>query len=60
MKYIIQAYCTGMGFVDTKYCADSEREAQKLELALLQDDSAWLSENRETRIRIDFDNKVTA
>lgn len=60
MKYIIQAYCTGMGFVDTKYSAESEREAQKLELTLLQDDSAWLSANRETRIRIDLDNKVTA
>lgn len=50
-RYVVQAYCTGMGWTDSRYNADTLVEAQELERQLLARDSAWMPGKRETRIR---------
>lgn len=42
IRLIIQVWCTGMGWVDTRHKADSIADAVAKLKALLADDSAWV------------------
>lgn len=48
--WIVQAKCTGMGWVNTKHGGETLEKAQEAERRLLNDDNAWLPGKRETRI----------
>lgn len=53
MQFIVQVFCTGMGWVDSKHGGDTRGEAETAEKALLADDSAWVNPEapRQTRIK---------
>lgn len=53
MKYVIQVFCTGLGWVDSKHGGDTPAEAAAAEKALLTDDSAWVdpAAPRQTRMK---------
>ena len=52
--YTIQAKCTGMGWVNTKYHASTPDEAEQQRAKLLENDAAWMPDSprgkREARI----------
>ncbi len=50
MKFLVQAYCTGMGWVSTKYGGDTAEEAERAEASMLANDAIWMPGKRETRI----------
>lgn len=50
LRYVVQANCTGMGWVDTRHEGATLPEAKQAEAALLANDAAWMPGPRETRI----------
>ena len=50
MNYVIQAWCTGMGWVSTKYSADTLQSATKIQREFISKDSSWMPGRRQTRI----------
>lgn len=52
-KFVVQVYCTAMGWVNSKHGGDTVIEAVTAETNLKADDSAWVmpAAKRQTRIR---------
>lgn len=48
--YVVQAWCTGLGWVDSKYASGRYMVAVQKAHQLVSDDSAWLSGRRLVRI----------
>lgn len=53
MRYRIEVFCSGMGFVSSKFGSDSISEARVMEEELRADSSAWVDPTapKQTRIR---------
>ena len=53
MQYVVEAFCSGMGYVPTKLESDFISEARVMEENLRANDSAWIdpSAPKQTRIR---------
>jgi hypothetical protein len=49
-RYVVQASCTEMGWVNTRYSSPNLSGAQRLADALLMNSSAWMPGRREVRI----------
>ena len=48
--FIVQSYCTGLGWVPTRHSGNTLAEAQAKQAELMLTDSAWMPGKRETRI----------
>ena len=51
-RYVVEVYCSGMGFVKSKYGADTPLGAKVTEQMLLKDDSAWVNPKAPKQTRI--------
>lgn len=52
MRYIVEVYCTGLGWAKSKHGGDTLQEAQDAEHRLRADNNAWvnLAALKQTRI----------
>ncbi|GBG14849.1 MBL fold metallo-hydrolase [Novimethylophilus kurashikiensis] len=52
-NYVVQVFCTGMGWVDSKHGGNTPAEAKAAEERLLSTDDAWVNPAapRQTRIK---------
>ena len=58
-QIVVQVFCTGMGWVDSKYGGNTLEEAIAAEQLLLATDSAWVNPEakRQTKLRHVEDTK---
>ena len=56
MKYIVQVWCTGIGWANSKWGGDTLAEAVEAQSALLANDDAWVNPKakRQTQIVSSF------
>ena len=53
MNYVVQVWCTGLGWADSKWGGDTKEDAEIAEKVLREDDSAWVNPElpRQTRVQ---------
>lgn len=52
MKYIVQVWCTGIGWANSKFGGDTMKEAVNAQIELMADDSKWVNPKAERRTQI--------